>query len=167
MGRNQVIGNKNKLPWILPADMKHFMDMTMGHPVIMGRRTYQSIGEALQGRTNIVLSKRKDTFTPGCFVVNKPEDALELARASLEQGISDREDAPIHEIFVIGGGEVFRLFFPQADRIYATMIDHDFEGDVVFPEINQMQWKEVERTTGVRDGENPYIYHFVIFDRMR
>lgn len=159
MGRNRVIGSQGRLPWDLPSDMDHFMRTTMGHPIIMGRRTHESIGEALPGRTNIVLSRRKDTYSPGCIVVNSSESAILLARLS-EGG--DGEDG---EVFVIGGGEVFREFLPKADRLYVTKVNGEFEGETRFPEIDWSEWVEISRVYVKRDELNPYDHEFILYER--
>jgi len=159
MGTNRVIGTGGQLPWDLPSDMDNFMTTTMGHPIIMGRKTHESIGEALPGRTNIILSRRKDTYSPGCVVVNSPESAMMLARLS-EGG--DEEDG---EIFVIGGGTIFEEFLPRADKLYITRIDHDFSGDVHFPEVDEDVWDLKSEDPWVVDQRNPYAHSFLIFER--
>lgn len=180
LARNRVMGRGNTLPWELPGDMERFMRLTMGHPLIMGRRTYESIGEPLPGRTNIVLTRRKDLFAPGCIVVHDPGDALALAR------MSAGGDGEGGEIFVIGGREVFEHFLPLAHRLYLTVIDAEFEGDVVFPEVDLGERGEVvmksgeggERTsTGSRewvlvsverlrmDERNPFDFEFRVYHR--
>lgn len=163
-GRNRVIGRDNALPWELPADMERFMTLTMGHPIIMGRKTHESIGEVLPGRTNIVLSRRKDTYAPGCVVVKDPRDAVELAK------VSTGGDGEGGEIFVIGGGEVFSHFLSLADRLYLTFIDEDFQGDVVFPELDLEDGGEwvLDSLEKVERGEkNPYGFEFRTYQRFR
>jgi dihydrofolate reductase len=152
MGHNQVIGINNKLPWHLPAELAYFKSVTMGHPIIMGRRTFESIGRPLPGRTNIVLT-RDDTFTADNIVVVHAVDQV------LEQyGHAGA--------FVIGGTQIYRQFYPYAERLYITMIDHDFEGDEYFPEIDWSQWRLIEQTPGLHDEKNPYIYSFKVFDKV-
>jgi len=179
MGRNRVIGAGGVLPWDLPSDMEHFMKVTMGHPLIMGRKTHESIGEVLPGRTNIVLSRRKDTYAPGCIVAKDPEDALKLGRMSQGgEGEEDREDddgddverkaadGMDGEIFIIGGGTVFEYFLPLADRLYLTIIDHDFKGDTFFPEIDFVKWSVIETKEGRTDEKNPYPHQFRVYERV-
>jgi len=155
MGRNRVIGSEGELPWDLPADMKHFMELTIGHPIIMGRKTHESIGEELLGRTNIILSTRQDIYAPGCVLVHDPRDALELARVS-EGG---------EEIFVIGGGQIFEYFLPLTDKLYITMIDHEFEGDTIFPEMDMDEWTEISIKDGKVEERNIYPHQFLIYER--
>ncbi|MEX2414815.1 MAG: dihydrofolate reductase [Paenibacillaceae bacterium] len=152
MGHNQVIGINNKLPWRLPAELAYFKKVTMGHPIIMGRRTFESIGRPLPGRTNIVLT-RDHTFTAEGTVVLH----------SVEQVLEQYNDAGA---FVIGGTQIYRQFFPVAERLYITMIDHEFEGDEYFPEIDWSKWCLVNEESGVQDEKNPYSYSFKVFDRV-
>lgn len=152
MGHNQVIGIDNKLPWRLPAELAYFKKITMGHPIIMGRRTFESIGRPLPGRTNIVLT-RDHTFTAEGTVVLH----------SVEQVIEQYEDSGA---FIIGGTQIYRQLFPFAERLYITMIDHDFEGDEYFPEIDWSEWRLVNEEPGLQDEKNPYSYSFKVFDRV-
>lgn len=152
MGHNQVIGIDNKLPWRLPAELAYFKKVTMGHPIIMGRRTFESIGRPLPGRTNIVLT-RDHTFTAEGTVVLH----------SVEQVLEQFEDSGA---FVIGGTQIYRQFFPVAKRLYITMIDHTFEGDEYFPEIDWSEWRMVNEEPGLQDEKNPYSYSFKVFDRV-
>lgn len=155
MGRNREIGSGGTLPWDLPSDMEHFMKTTMGHPIIMGRKTHESIGRALPGRMNIVLSRRKDTFAPGCIVVQNSKDALELARVA-EGG---------EEIFVIGGGEIFQEFMDQASKLYITKIEKTFKGDTFFPEIGWDNWSLVGSEQGTMDDKNQYLHEFQVYEK--
>ena len=149
--RNGVIGANNRLPWHLPADLKRFKQLTMGHPILMGRKTFESIGTPLPGRTNLVITRQKDFQCCGATVVH-----------SLEEGfrICDRETE--REIFVIGGAEIFRQALPFADRIYLTRIEKDFEGDVRLFEIDPAIWKETSREEFLSD---PLPYTFLTYDR--
>jgi dihydrofolate reductase len=160
MDRNRVIGKGGVLPWNLPSDMAHFQKITMGHPIIMGRKTFQSIGKALPGRTNIVMSRRKDTYAPGCIVVKSVEDAIWLGKMS-EGG--DGED---DELFVIGGGEVYREFLSIADRLYITQVKAEIDGDTHFPEVDWTKWLEVSRSPGTKDAMNPYEHEYIRFERV-
>jgi dihydrofolate reductase len=130
--RNRVIGAGNRLPWHLPEDLPRFKRLTMGAPVIMGRKTHESIGKALPGRRNIVVTRRPGATWAGCEVAGSLDAALALAG-----------DVP--EVFVIGGAELYRLALPHADRLYLTLIDADYAGDAFFPEIDPTQWRETAR----------------------
>lgn len=153
MDRKRAIGLHNKLPWHLPADLKYFKKVTMGHPVIMGRKTYESIGKPLPGRENVVLTRDQDYRPEGCVVLHKPVEAAERYKDG--------------EAFVIGGAEIFRLFLPLADKMYVTLIDHEFAADTFFPEIDETAWRIVSREPGVTDEKNPYVYEFLVYGRVR
>ncbi|MFZ1853179.1 MAG: dihydrofolate reductase [Nitrosomonas sp.] len=156
MSNNRVIGKNNQLPWYLPEDLKHFKALTMGHPIIMGRKTYESIGKVLPGRTNIIISRMENYVIPGAIVVNSIQDAL---TAGCEV------DTPYEEIFVIGGEEIFRQMLPLSQRIYLTEIQKIFEGDTFFPELNSNEWHEIERIKHVSLDSTQLEYHFVILNR--
>ena len=131
MGKNRAIGLAGRLPWHLPADLKRFRAITLGAPIIMGRRTHESIGRPLPGRKNIVLTHAPDYRAEGCTVVHSVEEAL--------------REAAGEEAMVIGGASVYRDFLPRADRIHLTLIHGDFPADTFFPEIDRAAWREVER----------------------
>jgi len=150
---NGVIGRDNELPWHLPADLRQFRQTTMGKPILMGRRTYESIGRPLPGRTNIVITRDEGYSAEGCVVVHSIEAAMLAA-------------APAEEIMVIGGAEFYRQVLPYTDTIYLTRIHEDFEGDTFFPELNAAEWREVERTDCEPDENNPHRYSFVRLDRV-
>lgn len=152
--KNLVIGNsKNTLPWYLPADLKRFKSVTMGKPIIMGRKTFESIGKPLPERTNIIITRNEKYEAPGCIVVRSPEEALLAAG-----------NAP--EAIIIGGGELFSQFMPRADRMYLTLVDGEFEGNVYFPKWNPREWREVFREAHEADEKNPYNYTFVTLERI-
>lgn len=152
VGRNNVIGLKNTLPWNLPADMEHFKQLTKGKPIIMGQKTFESIGKPLIGRTNIVLTLDKN-FTPsGCQIAYSIKEALDIVKNS-------------KEVMICGGESIYRQFLPLADRIYLTLIEKDFEGDAFFPEFDRSSWKEVERVENKPDRENPYKYTFLTLEK--
>lgn len=153
MSSNRVIGINNQLPWNLPADLRHFKSVTMGKPILLGRKTYLSIGRALPGRTNIVITRDLNFKVPGCMVAHTIADALLLA------GSSD-------EVFVIGGAELYKQLLPQTDRLYMTLIHHEFKGDAFFPIFNESEWETVDRQDFNIDEENPYAYSFIILDRV-
>ncbi|MCZ6559577.1 MAG: type 3 dihydrofolate reductase, partial [Gammaproteobacteria bacterium] len=127
MGRNRVIGRDNQLPWHLPADLAHFKATTMGKPILMGRKTWESIGKALPGRKNIVLTGQAGYTTDGATVVN-----------SIDEAIAACESA--EELMVIGGAGVYQAFLPRAQKIYLTQIDNDIEGDTFFPQLDEQEW---------------------------
>lgn len=156
MARNRVIGQHNKLPWHLPADLKHFKLLTIGHVIIMGRKTYESIGRPLPGRTNIIITQQKNFAVPGATVVNSIEDAL-LA--------CEQVNAANSECFIIGGEKLYRQTIAMCQRMYVTEIQRDFEGDTVFPEYDPGEWEETQRDKYFADGDNTIEYHFVILDR--
>lgn len=153
MSQNRVIGKNNRLPWRLPADMAFFKQTTMGHPVVMGRKTYESIGKPLPGRRNIILTRDRNFQAGGSEICHSIEEVLTMVRAGEEQ-----------EFFIIGGDSVYSAFFPMADRLYVTCIEHDFEGDAFFPEIDSRKWRLVSKTSGETNGKNPYKYSFLIYE---
>jgi dihydrofolate reductase len=151
--RNNLIGRDNQLPWHLPADLAFFKRTTMGAPMLMGRKTWESIGRPLPGRTSIVITRDPHYRTEGAIVVHSIEEALRAAG-----------DAP--ELFVIGGAKLFEDTLPVADRIHLTRINHEFEGDTWFPEIGP-EWREVSREEHGPDDKNPYPYAFITLERDR
>jgi dihydrofolate reductase len=152
MAKNQVIGVNNTLPWHLPADLKHFRALTMGHHIVMGRKTYESIGKPLPGRTSVVVTRNANYAPRGVVTVNSLEAAI----------VACGDD---EEIFVIGGAELYRQAIKFADRIYLTEIKADISGDAHFTELNRKMWQEVERVSHAPDEKNIYSYHFVVYDR--
>ncbi|HLG42419.1 MAG TPA: dihydrofolate reductase [Planctomycetota bacterium] len=151
MARNRVIGAGGKLPWHLPADLKRFKQITMGRPVIMGRKTFESIGKPLPGRTNIVVTRRRGWTAKGC-----------LAAHSLEEAIAAAGEG---EVFVIGGGELYAAALRHADRLYVTEVDADVPGDTRFPELDMSRWRLVEETTREPDESNPYRCRFRVLEK--
>lgn len=158
MARNGVIGRDNKLPWYLPEDLKYFKRVTTGKPVIMGRKTYDSIGRPLPNRTNIVVTRDASLTVPGVKVVTSLDDALDLARA--ESVISD-----VEEVIVMGGAEIYAQALPYADRLYVTLVHAEVEGDAVFPPIDLDEYQELAREDFKAEGPNPYDYSFVVYER--
>jgi len=152
MGEGRAIGIENRLPWRLPADMKHFRAHTMGKPILMGRKTFDSIGKPLPGRTNIVVSQDPDFHPEGVTV------ARSIAEALLAGGEAE-------EIMVIGGASFYAQLLPRAQRLYITEIHHDFAGDAFFPAWNPGEWREIAREDHSADGENSYSYSFVTLVR--
>ncbi len=160
MGKNRVIGKNNKMPWHLPADLQWFKKITINSPVIMGRKTYQSIGRPLPERLNIVLTRDADLELTGCQVANSVEQALEIAKA-----YTRKDDNPAEEIFITGGAYLYELFLPKAERLYLTLIDEDFCGDTYFPDYQAFDWKQLSRVDFEADEKNPYAYSFVMLER--
>ncbi|WP_417582352.1 dihydrofolate reductase [Nitrincola sp.] len=156
--QNRVIGVNNKLPWYLPEDLKYFKRITQGKPIIMGRKTYESIGRPLPGRTNIVITRDSAYQVPGIKVVHTLEQALELAE---QQSLVDGSE----EALVIGGSEIYALTLPQADRLYLTQVHAQIDGDAFFPELDKHQWQEMLRQDFSADGPNPYDYSFIVYQR--
>ena len=154
MARNHVIGRDNALPWRLPADLKHFKAVTWGKPILMGRKTFESIGKPLPGRDNLVLTRDRGWRAEGVIVVHSLDEALERVH-----------DAP--ELAGIGGADVFRLLMPLASRIYLTRIDADIPGDTVFPPIDHSQWAEIETRQLAADERNAFGMTFVTLERVR
>ena len=152
MAANRVIGRDNGLPWHLPADLKHFKETTMGKPILMGRRTWESIGRPLPGRTSIVITRDQDYAAPGCVVVNSIEAALQAAGQQ-------------EEVMVIGGAEFYRQVLPRTGTIYLTQIHADIEGDTFFPELDEAEWRETARVDCEADERNPYEYSFITLER--
>lgn len=151
MSRNRVIGKNNKIPWNLPEDRWHFRDLTKGHVVIMGRKTHESIGGPLGGRTNVILT-REETYRPsGCWTVSSISEAIVAFQLF--------EFAWGEEVFCIGGAQTYKLFLPLTSRIYATIIDKDFPGDTFFPELDCDEWQETERLN--RAGADDLKFSFV------
>jgi dihydrofolate reductase len=149
---NGVIGRDNALPWHLPADLRHFREITLGKPVVMGRRTYESIGRPLQGRVNIVVTRRPAFRAPGCVVVNSAEAALRAARGAAE-------------VMVIGGATLYAELLPRATRIYLTLVHAVMDGDTRFPELPGDEWVEAEREDHEPDARNPCPFSFLLLER--
>ncbi len=148
------IGKQNQLPWHLPSDLKRFKKITMGHHIVMGRKTYETIGKPLPGRSMIVVSHQKNYSAIGCLVVNSLAAAIELAY-----------DMHENELFVIGGGEIFHQAINQADKIYLTTIHTDVNADVFFPNYDLSQWVLVNEENGINDAVDEFSSDFKIFTR--
>lgn len=152
ISENNAIGKNNKLLWHLPNDLRHFKQITTGHTVIMGRKTYESVGKPLPNRRNIIITRQAITIE-GCEVVNSIEAALALC--THEQ-----------EVFIVGGAEIYRQAMPVTNRIYLTIVHKQFEGDSFFPEINKHEWKEVYCQNHQPDDKNPLPYSFITIERL-
>jgi dihydrofolate reductase len=152
LARNRAIGRDNGMPWRLPEDLKRFKRLTMGHSVIMGRKTFESIGSPLAGRSNIVITRSPDWSRPGCLVARSLGAALAAVGKS-------------RDAFVIGGSQIYALAMPLAQRLYMTEIERDFDGDAFFPEFDRSQWREVSRERRASGGSEGFDYAFVEYER--
>ncbi|MBI2592451.1 dihydrofolate reductase [Candidatus Saccharibacteria bacterium] len=153
---NDVIGNKGDIPWYLPADLAHFQQTTMGHPVIMGRKTHESIGRALPGRYNVVITRQKNyQAADSCRLVHSIEETLNLPDVKTDS-----------EVFIIGGAEIYNQALPLADRIYLTRIHTRVEGDTFF-KFDESKWQEISHQQHKADTKNPYDYDFTILERKK
>jgi dihydrofolate reductase len=150
---DNVIGKDNQLIWHLPADLKHFKHLTMGHPILMGRKTYESIGKPLPGRTTIIITRQKDYQVEGCIVVHSVKDAI-------EKGLQLDQD-----IYIIGGAEIYKQALPFTDTIELTKIHHSFDGDTYFPDINDEEWETESKENHEPDEKNKYSYSFLKLKR--
>lgn len=152
MDQNRAIGKENQLPWHLPADLAFFKRVTTGHTIVMGRKTFESIGRPLPNRRNIIVT-RDDSYTAeGCEVVTTKSEVLELAEEN-------------KEMFVIGGTEIFSLFWDEVDRLHVTYIDEVFEADTYFPNIEESEWTLTSIDVGTVDEKNKYPHEFRMYDR--
>lgn len=158
--RGRTIGRDGGLPWRLSADLRRFKSLTMGRPIVMGRKTYESIGRPLPGRTSIVLTRQTDWSAPGVLVAHDFDAALALARDS-----AGSTSGGADELFVIGGADLFRLAWPRADRLQLTRVLADVPGDVRLDPWNEAEWTLVARTTGDADEKNDHPYAFETYER--
>ena len=158
MAENRVIGRNNQLPWYLPNDLKYFKAVTMGKPVIMGRKTYESIGKPLPGRANIVVTTRQNFAAEGVKVVHSVEQALTLA-----QGIAIVDGAD--EVMIIGGAQLYKEMLGHVERLYLTRVHADVEGDAQFPELDLSRWKVLSKESFAAEGPNPFDYSFIVYGR--
>jgi dihydrofolate reductase len=150
-GDNGVIGREGDLPWHLPADLQHFKALTTGHAIIMGRKTFESIGRLLPNRRSVIVTRNPAYRHEGATVVNKLQDAFALAERD--------------EVFVIGGAEIFRSALPYADRLYLTVVHASPHGDVFFPDFDEQRWDLVEEQRHEPNGKNPHAYSFQRWER--
>jgi dihydrofolate reductase len=153
MASNRAIGLENQMPWHLSADLKRFKKITLDHPILMGRKTFESIGRPLPGRTNILISRNPSYKPEGCLVVNDIKMALDMGCQNAET------------IFVIGGSTLYRAFLPIADTLYITQINKDFPGDTFFPQIDHEHWAEVEREDINDDPSVAFSYSFLKLEK--
>lgn len=152
VAHNQVLGRDNRLLWRLPDDLRHFKKMTQGKPIVMGRKTFESIGRPLPGRDNRIVSRQSDIHVKGCRVFSSLQDALYIGEEP--------------EVVVIGGGQVYAEALPVAHRIYLTEVDVSVEGDTWFPVIDSNQWKEISRESHAADENHDYRFIFRVLERI-
>lgn len=152
MDRNHLIGNKNQLPWHLPADFSHFKSVTMGKPIVMGRKTFESIGKPLPGRKNIVLSRNAEMKFEGADCVSDFDQAISLVSG-------------VEEVMIIGGSAIYEMLLPEVDRMYLTYVDAEFTGDAWFPDFDKNQWVEIEVVERPADEKNLYACRFVTLQK--
>jgi dihydrofolate reductase len=152
MALNRAIGIRNTLPWRLPEDLKRFKALTMEHHIVMGRKTYDSIGKPLPGRDTVIVTRNMDYAVPGCIAVNSLDAALTVSHGDAE-------------VFFVGGANLYRQALPIAHRIYLTEIQRVFDGDAFFPEFDKSEWVETAREPHRTEEPNSFEYHFVIYDR--
>jgi dihydrofolate reductase len=156
MDKNQVIGKNNQLPWHLPNDLKYFKEKTLNHKIVMGRKTFESIGRPLPKRTNIVLTSNPNYTQEGCEIIHSWDPVLKW-----------NEKHPEEEIFVIGGYHLFKDAIHFADKLYITEIDEEFSGDTFFPRFSKVDWKLLSKEKGIKDKNNPYDYYFCTYVRAK
>lgn len=154
-GENNVIGKDNQLIWRLPADLRHFKNLTMGHPMLMGRKTFEAIGRPLPGRTSLIITRQPDFEAEGCIVAHSVQEGIEKAK-ELDEHVS-----------VIGGAEIYRQALPLTDTIYLTRLHHTFEGDTFFPELPATEWETVSEERHEPDDQNKYSYTFIELRRKK
>jgi dihydrofolate reductase len=151
---NNVIGKDNQLVWNLPNDMKFFKNVTWGMPVVMGRKSFESLGKALPGRKNIVLTRQDGWTAKDTIVVRSMDEAKAVVK-----------EMDVKEMMVIGGGEIFKMVFPEAKRIYLTRVNAEPEGDAFFPEVDPAEWKLVSKKDHEADSKHAYSYSFQVWER--
>lgn len=154
MGENHVIGLQNDMPWHLPHDLQYFKTKTTGHTIVMGRKTFESLGRILPNRKHIVLTTSERTFPEEVEVVSTIQEILRY-----------KESNPKERLFIIGGGQLYKQMLPYVDRMYITKIKQSFEGDVYFPKFNEKDWKLVSKEKGPKNKQNPYDYYFLTYER--
>ncbi|WP_143884811.1 dihydrofolate reductase [Chryseobacterium binzhouense] len=154
MGKNNEIGSDNQLLWHLPKDLKHFKEITSGHPVIMGRKTYESIGKPLPNRTNIVISRKKDWFEEGILIVGSIKEAIKFAKKIDE------------DIFIIGGGTIYDQTMEIVDKLEVTLVEANLEADTYFPKIDSKIWKKTNEVCHEKDEKNQYDFCFQTYEKI-
>ncbi|MFT5397005.1 MAG: dihydrofolate reductase [Gammaproteobacteria bacterium] len=152
MDHNRVIGNKDSLPWHISADLKNFKKITMGKPIVMGRKTHESIGRPLPGRENIIITRDETYQAEGCTVLNCIDEIFEHCK-------------DVEEVMITGGSEIYKHTLDQATRLYLTEVHTEIEGDTFFPEFNRAEWSEVSREAYTADEKNDFDYSFVLLEK--
>jgi dihydrofolate reductase len=152
MAKNRTIGVNNTLPWRCPEDLKHFKALTMGHHMIMGRKTFDSIGKALPGRTTVIVTRNNNLSIDGCVIAHSLQDAMNACTGD-------------EEIFIVGGAELYRLSLDLVNKLYVTEIQQDVQGDAQFPEFDNSKWQETSRVIRKQESPQPLSYHFVTYTR--
>ena len=155
MGKNREIGKENQLLWHLPKDLKHFKELTSGHPIIMGRKTYESIGKPLPNRTNIVISRKNDWFEEGILIVGSIKEAVKFAKKIDE------------EVFILGGGNIYEQTIDFADKLEVTLVDAVLDADTFFPKINEKVWQKTNEEYHQKDEKNEFDFCFQTFERIK
>ena len=155
MGEKNEIGADNQLLWHLPKDLKHFKDITSGHPIIMGRKTYESIGKALPNRTNIVISRKKNWFEEGILIVGSIKEAVKFAKKIDE------------DVFIIGGGNIYEQTMEVADKLEVTLVKAELKADTFFPKIDPKIWKLTEEVFHEKDEKNQYDFSFQTYEKIQ
>ncbi|RZJ37854.1 MAG: dihydrofolate reductase [Chryseobacterium sp.] len=154
IGKNNALGKDNQLLWRLPKDLKHFKIMTENHPIVMGRKTYESIGKPLPNRTNIVVSRKENWFSEEILIVSKLKEAVKFAKKIDE------------EVFIIGGGEIYNQTMELADRLVITYVDQDFEADTFFPKIDLKIWQKTDEEFHPKDEQNDHDFYFQTYEKI-
>jgi len=154
IGKNNALGKDNQLLWRLPKDLKHFKIMTENHPIVMGRKTYESIGKPLPNRTNIVVSRKENWFSEEILIVSKLKEAVKFAKKIDE------------EVFIIGGGEIYNQTMELADRLVITYVDQDFEADTFFPKIDLKIWQKTDEEFHPKDEKNDHDFYFQTYEKI-
>ena len=154
MNKDRIIGYENQIPWYLPADLKYFKKRTMDHHILMGRKCFQSIGNPLPGRTNIIVTRDPYFIVTNCIIVHSIEEGIWLAQKNQEK-----------EIFIIGGGEIYKQSVHLWNKLYVTLVDFPCKGDTYFPEINLDDWKILSREDHTPDEKNNMNYSFITYEK--
>jgi dihydrofolate reductase len=162
---NDVIGRDNGMPWHLPDDLKYFKARTMGKPMLMGRKTFESIGKPLPGRTSVVMTRDPNWKHDGVVVVRSLDEALRWVASSAANAPANAASG-VRELCAVGGAEIFRLVWPLAKRLFLTRIHANIEGDTFFPKVEAREWREVERTEHAADERHAYAMSFLTLDRV-
>lgn len=155
ISENRVIAIEGKLPWHLPADLKYFKDTTWGHHILMGRKNYEAEGRILKGRTNIIITRRENYKVNGAYVFSTIEKGIEFARQNGEK-----------ELFVVGGGEIYKQTLSQTDKLYITVVHKTFDGDTFYPEIDAKDWNKISERMYIADDKNPVDHTYFIYEKV-